>query len=710
MKHNNMKPLHASYQSFESDSTHTTSYNFHSGQSKAFKTFTSFESDSTHTVSQISGYQYGAVTAIACSFQDAEPIGMIDEWSFQVTKIFDEPVLSSDSTFTGKIPFTDYVDILDSAEFHHTKYFEDGIAITDSGSAQTAITDQIILLDSWSINYTKLFEEVIGQTDSSDEIYFQQAVHSTVFNADAIDLSQNTGEIAIDGYVNDQYTSNIVSLPYNLAAVTDVSGASNPLKPSLSVDGTMFVNNPETIFTPPAVGTFVRIDNAAIAGITLCQTNQVSMTLDYNGGSFTVQSTGPITGSTNYLDNLNQQVSILGFQATIDTFGWDVNSKGKLYSTSGSFAPPNMHKPFSIITYGNQQFLQFMGSVQLFAVPRNNTATTVMGMAMAVAAAAGVTVSWAVPDAPYKDTIGQSGQTALEALGSLASQVGATLRWNGDSTYIVTYPDFYAGVWSIPSAKLVLSYSPRYLLDLGLGLTGTGVIGIPVNTLYDVGTKELPNSNASNVENIERIASVTKPLTSNDPPIIVDLPNDIISVKIQILVPNNQFVAANYVTANDSIWYDLATPGVSNPYLRLIKVGNAHRHQLVINSTLFPNLAAINNGNFTMNFGIVRQNLRDDFTDAQEEAEQNLKDLIAQIQANIRFIKTYSATITLKFFGSIPLPGMWTSFTYCGDTVEGIIESVNLSNDTITIEVAQYLRVNLIDRKLQWDLTSGQYS
>ena len=108
-----------------------------------------------------------------------------------------------------------------------------------------------------------------------------------------------------------------------------------------------------------------------------------------------------------------------------------------------------------------------------------------------------------------------------------------------------------------------------------------------------------------------------------------------------------------------------------------------------------------------MNFAIIRRDQQGQFEEEQKDAEANLRDIIGRIQANIRFLKTFTATVKFIFFGSIPLPGMRLSITRCGENVQGIIESVSLSDGIVSVEIAEYLRINLLDQKLNWELTNG---
>ena len=184
----------------------------------------------------------------------------------------------------------------------------------------------------------------------------------------------------------------------------------------------------------------------------------------------------------------------MGFTGTIVDWGRTVSTTEKFYTTSGIFGTPTLNKQFNIITYQSSQYFQFLtNQSNLYSVPPQNSFTTVGGMARAVADLCGISLSFIVPDAPYHDSLSQSGLTGLEALNSLASLVGATLRWNGNNHYTICYPDYYAGLWEVPYEDLIdasgISY--EYHLDLGLGVSGAGVMDLPVNTQFDPSAKDI---------------------------------------------------------------------------------------------------------------------------------------------------------------------------------------------------------------------------
>jgi hypothetical protein len=307
----------------------------------------------------------------------------------------------------------------------------------------------------------------------------------------------------------------------------------------------------------------------------------------------------------------------------------------------------------------------------------------------------------------------------------MASRVGATLRWNGNNTYLVTYPDKYFGLWEVPSCKLLAGGGIRFeeKIDLESGLSGTGnAVGYFYSPL-DAGTNTLPSTSPGGGAGtaVQQIAKITKKLTSDDPPLVYDLPFDYDSVWIQILIPDGRGTGGsnlvsinNFVTTNPQQWFEFNIAGLANEYIFQTNIGGKYIPQVKVDHRLFPENDAVNDGNFVMSIAVVRKSLNAAFEKSKEAENNRIRDLLARSQDGYRFIKTYSGTIQATFFGSIPVPGMWgkatvenvkirvptSATTYTeyniGDiTVEGIIESVQFSYPgLITISVAQYIRLN----------------
>lgn len=695
-----LKPVHVSFKTFDNDSTHTAVTGAQSG-SKAIRHFKSFGSTSTHASAALSGFEYYEVLILLVQ----ELMNVLD--------------LSS----TGRIGDTELGTILDTYVTKLTKFANaDLVPIVDTYNYGNT-SDVLGTIHEHVVKVIiKFATELLAPVDS--QIGPFTAFDATDCGSLSIGVFENgtsSGSIKIEGLMEDTDTTNVVVTPYNLVPVTNASSTDNPYTPSVGIDGILVVESTATTFVPPVAGVVIVLGDAPVGHTTTDQVFASSINLSYQGGSFSFKSTAPLGTGNTYQTNIGTTLTLLGFLGTITDWGENLGPNGIYYETEGIFGPLLMHRSFETTIYAltqgttTNEVVDFLGlnASFNFSFQTTNNTTTVRGMAELLARAAGIQLTFAVTDAPYLDSIAQLGSTVEEALSSLAGSVGGTLRWNGNNSYLIAYPTYSAGIWVIPSVKLMRSVIYKYHLDLSLDLTGTGTIGIPTNVGFNVSQLPLPQTVDTPDGNIQRIGSLTKALTADDPPFILDLPDDMSGVKIQILVPSNQFIAAQYVTASDSTWFDLGDNSslAGNPFMRRVKVGDSYRTQIYMDYLGFPTLNAISNGNFSMNFGITRASLAPTFEDAQTNANLALRILEAKIQANVRYIKTYTATITLDFFGSIPTPGMSTGIiTLEGRQITGIIESVSVNNDTtITIEVAQYLRINFLDRKLEWELGSGHF-
>jgi hypothetical protein len=266
----------------------------------------------------------------------------------------------------------------------------------------------------------------------------------------------------------------------------------------------------------------------------------------------------------------------------------------------------------------------------------------------------------------------------------------------------------------VPSPYLLTAEGTEYenILDLGLGVTGTGILQIPKSSLYGTEDNEVPTG-VGGGQPIDLLYPIKNAPPSTAPPLKLPLPDDTESVKIQILISGNTAglggvsgPGAGFITANDSIWFDLGSPSITNPYVKreasdyTAGVGGSFgKLKAIIPPSLFPDIPQVKNGEFVMNIGVVRKSRAEDYANQQKDARQEEKDLMNRMLANIRYIKTYEGSINVYFHGVIPLPGMWASATnICGETVEGIIESVSFSSPgVLNISVAQYLRVNFLE-------------
>ena len=721
-QNSNIFPVHKTLSLTGTNSTHT-SFVLGASGAAAYTYMRSAGTTSTHTTMGSSGYQYigGGTPLISVTYAatsetavTADSLNIIlDE-----TKSFVEYNLTTDYFFDGTLDVSEPALGADSLAIGVTLLFDEALPQYDAVGTSGTLASPEIAADSLFLSVTKIFNEYSVVTDSGLSFQFFDSMDTATISVEPDFNGVASNTIGVSGYENYMVDYALSVTPTSLAAVVNASSLSNPFLPTIIVGGVTYVTNPCTAPPPSYVVSastyWVNYLNGGIGNTTYCNLQNSNMTLDYNGGNFTITSLDPLGTGPTYADNLGRTILAYGFTGTITDFGKTISNSENFYVTNGIFGSPNLSKPFSLVTYGGSQYFSFLSSAyNLNAAPPINSLTTVRGMAQAIANICGVTLSWLIPDGPYQDIFGQSGLTGLDALNTLAGSMGGTLRWSGSSHYSVVYPDYFQGTWTVPDAKLLTASGIKYAnhMDLGYGVSGAGVIGIPTNVFFDSETKTLPQTPTGIDETYQIIASTTKALTNEDPPFVKDLPNDILSVKCQILVNNPTFTAARYVTNNSSIWFDLGTASFNNQWVKLVRRGGAFMNQLQVDYNFFPNTPEIQNGNFIANFAVVRKTFQAEFESAQEDQDLLLRQIQAKIAANVRFIKTYSGTISSYFYGSLPLPGMWASATYCGETVQGVVESVTLSGaGIVTVEVAQYFKINFLDRKLNMALTQGNYS
>lgn len=720
---NNIFPVHKDFQTLGSGTTFNALVSPLASSARAFQSFKALNSGTTFSSPASSGFQYigggTPLVIVACSFQDAQPgadsLTVFTEW----TRNFIEAQPSTDFIFTGTVPIAEGQPGADALFTHVTTYFTEAQPGADSLGIGGTLSESQPGADALFVHITKYFNEYVVCADEPvDAFTFFDVTDSYCISVQPEFITDSSNTISVDGYYDNYVSTDIVVKPASLAPVTSLTASGNQFLPTLIQDGVTYVTNACSAPPPGYVGTpgipYIGYTNNPIGGTTFCNLTGSNLSLDFSGGTFNIASQAPLGTGTTYQDNLGKQVTVYGLAGTITDYGKTISSSSNTYVTQGIFGTPNLNKAFTLLTYGAGQYFSFLTTnTNLQAAPPINSYTTLKGMAQAIGALCGVTVSWLIPDGPYHDIFSQNGITGLEALNTLATQMGGQVRWDGANTYTVAYPDYYSGIWTVPLSTLIDAQGLKYSnhQDLSYGVSGSGVLGIPTNNFFPSTIKTVPqNTTTQPQDNIEVVATVTKPYTSDDPITYIDLPNDIVSVKIQILVNPGQSTGARYVTDNASIWYDLGSPGLGNPYVPIIKVGNAFVNKIALGYTLFPNLAAINNGNFTMSFGIVRTSLNTQFEAETQDLDLQKREIQARIAANIKYIKTYSGTIVCKFFGTVPVPGMWASATFCGETVEGVIESVSITGaGIVTIEVARYFRINFLDAKLDYALTSGNY-
>lgn len=536
---------------------------------------------------------------------------------------------------------------------------------------------------------------------------------------------------------------------------------------------------------------FFRYSNAGVTGLNLCDLYNFGFSLDYSGGNFSVTSKNPVGGSyytvipINSFDpnaplltpvivdygnnfpgmlgqqfffpqydakyagsyfgpsfvpnNLGQNLQFFGLNGSITSSGRIKSNSAYGFTAGGIFGNILMHRQFALLAYNFKEFAGlFMGNAPTIVPPTPQNQLTCSVAAQAIINTVNqysiqqglgeISLVWAVQDAPYFDTVAQAGDTAIQAISSLAAHCGGTLRWDGNNTYVVAYPDVAYGEFTVPDCHLIAAggIEEEYLLDLETGRTGSGVVAIPTWAQQDLSQKNLPSDAAAkgNTPTVNQIAKITKVLTSNDADLVYDLPQDFDTVYIQFLVPVGKSTGGkapianeSWITTDPTQWFVFDTASLSGgagqltEFVFYTNIGGRLIPQVRVDSLCFPvGNDSIDNGHFVLSLACTRHDLSGAFTQSQNDLNDYKRALAAYNVKNYQFVKTYTGTINCMFFGSIPLPGMIGSATVDDLTVSGVIESVSFQYPGfLTIQVARYLRLDMLKPPFQWNgTTAGQ--
>lgn len=710
-----LAPRHNNFHSMGSSSTHTSLVS-NSAIAKAFENETSIGTNSTHTSLRSSGFTYVGVAPQNLS----DPIAVIDEWLIKVTTILGDELLNFfDDVFTGFKVITEAQPVRDELITHITVLIDEPIPCVESFSQKKTFDEPIAVSDTTIVSITKLFEETFPCSDaanyagfvyqdSTDSAIIEVTVNDQAFGCTEIDIQINEDVTASAELVVQQFTPN---------PTTDITSGDNTFLPTVIAGGVTYSTNPATApaidYTVTSDTYFVQWENAQAGVLNSCDITNFSFQLDNTGGTWNIISPFTLTGDTTPNGNLGKLVNIYGFQGSINEFG-DVLATSQFgYQTKGIFGPPALHEQLFMLLRGNTYLLGILTSQ---TPAPNGTYSTVRAVAGAIAAAAGISITYAIPDCPISSLFGQ-GTTGLDALSTLAGTLGGYLRWDGGNRFTFAYPDemntiigvpgaFGAGNWTIPNERLINSFSESYIRDLSLGIQGTGLQVIYIPNTFGTGSNSVPDPLQSGNQGGAAYTNLTVTkslLTSSDPPLTFDLPANYDKVYIQILV--NPGLAGsgglfNFVTDNPQEFFLFdASLGVAGDYIYQANIGGAIVDKVKLDYRLFPQNDAVQSGNFTLTLGYTVKDLGAAFDSAAANSAANQAEILARNLNAYKFVKTYQGNVSCSFFGSIPLPGMLLTMTACGKTYKGIIESVAFERPGIlNIQFAQYKRLKFYDQ------------
>jgi len=580
----------------------------------------------------------------------------------------------------------------------------------------------------------------------------------------------NGVRIAIGEYRSDNSGIDIEIDDNNISPVTDLFSLVNPYEPTVYIGGTSIVTNPSTDPGGTQVqntDVYIHWLSTGVDGNDWTELYNFNFTLNYYDGSFSIVSKRPpnvssINYATPYVNiantyinptvtygsiaqtpidpvaqaHLGKQVDVFGFTGTIIDFGAGISDSQAAYISSGTFGNPLMHRQLNLLmpASGLQSMLASNQTLNpLTGVPAGDSAS----MAKSLANITHSTLIWGIQNVPLQNNFKIDGLTAQQAISSLASIAGGVLRWDGNSKYVIAYPDQYYGVFTIPDAKLLTSAGASYSFhyDLETGLSGTGMVLFPVlGSSNKFAALANPAKSNGSLPALQRVGKVAKVLTTDDPPEIFDLPYNYDKVYIQTLIgeggdTSGQIPASvrNFMTKDPEEWFEFNISKLSlgnDSYVFNAYLGDQYIPQVKVDANLFTpsgTNTSIDNNNFVMNLACSTKDLAQLF----DNAKNNMNETISSAINPVKFIKTYSGSITFQFYGAIPLPGEWASVTIPGgatcisynnsgiptiDTipvnggdfvVQGIIEEVQFTfPGLVTLSLAQYLRVNYLENYL----------
>lgn len=457
-----IRPKHKSLQDVGSGGSHTNLTNFYDSNPKGFIDLRDVGSGGSHINLSETSYTY-LDSGSSVTLNINEFLGMHDtQGTTTITTTIEEHQPLSDNVGTNPVVTGDSGPITDEVTFTITKTIDEYLPIVDVFGREVPPNDNSHqpLVDEVTLTVTLNIDEYLGLSDSETEAFEQVTVSATVVLQVFGDYHQ-TGSNVLQVFGDNHFnaTTNINVLEDNLIAVTNASSVDNPTNPTVIVNGVVLLSHPSTLPDNPEDAEIFVAVNCDVLPTSGGELFGFSLNITGEGGTFTLET-------ENSPGRLNGNVDLFaGLRGTINEIGQEESSTGAKYVAAGILGDGNLYEQVSI-TLAQDEVGKDTVLNQRFT---NTGLQTVSGMALLIARTCGINLHWAAQDAPLNDISIEAGQTALEALTSLASRVGAVLRWNGNRSYTVVDPDKSSGVWFVPHPCLLLSNGCgfRNLVDRG---------------------------------------------------------------------------------------------------------------------------------------------------------------------------------------------------------------------------------------------------
>lgn len=685
----NSSPVHNDLQLGNTSTTYST---FYSPYVSSFMGYTDLQlgnTSTTYSTFKLAGYQY-LLGYIIHQFSDV--VSISDTLTQEILLTFEEVVPIKDYLNNGYAIFDDPVAIADDILSNVTIYFEDVVSINDELVSLKSFDEVVAIYDELLVMSVKNFEEPVAITDSFEPFMYGDDYDSVLVSIMQQVQVEDTCIIGVSSVIQQDDSINLGIIQYSLPSTTNASSVSNQFAPTIILDGVIYTYN--AITAPSSYGPETRdifIDNIALGGINLCDVYDYNINLNGSGGTWEIFANAPVGA-------LNATVTICGFAGTVTRIRTEFTNSTFGYRTSGIFGNPQMARPLNMI--GDPLLFQLLTNPRT-GIKSAEFFSTYAGAAQSIARVVGSSVFWYIADFPYIETFSQEGTSVMDALNSVVTTVGGSLRWNGDNGYSAVYPTQTIGSFSIPSWKLISAANGEQIYDISTGTAGVGSFGFQVYTNNIALGRGLPTESVPSTEfNIQPVYSTSKAMTTLDPPVPIKVSPDSVEAYVQILVKDNYAGTAAYLTSNENEWFSLGSPAITNPYFKpSYGLGEQYQLNLYCGQGLFPaNSTPINNGNFILRMGVRKYDPRAEFFAAKDLRDAQVKNQIARTVGQMRYVRNYVANFSCQFFGAIPLPGMLLQdVSLCGtNTIAGgVIENVSLvSPGILNIQAAQYAKID----------------
>ena len=734
----NFIPFHDKFQSVPTGYSYTGFFDYFDASDRGYAAFVAVPTGYSYTGFAISGFQ--TLTQSGQTVEIDESLNILDSTTISLALFQNEPLNIVDATDINlSVSESDSLNIVDELEIDLDIFLEEPLDIIDEFDLQGPVVanDELNILDAFMIALDIYNDESLDVADDLiisvipddgfdeplnivDETFVDPSL--MVITSDSLDVVDLLGllidvhineplgivdecairrtanfsfstEIQIAHQRNDSFSAELVLMKDDPFPVQSTTSLSNPFEPSAVIDGVTIFNNPATF--KGASGSYISINDI---GYGSCDFKQLNVSLNLGGGSFSALT------YTVPLGALGTTVMVAGLPFLITYVGRVADPLvGLIHKTEGVFGTVPILNKQILLVLGTQELKNFAGlfpSTPVSSAPPDQW-KNVSSAARAIAGAAALSMLWATTDAPLVDQFLETGMTVGDALRSLAARVGGIVTPT-QSSYVVIDPAAGFGGW------LPFLSNSCYFVDGAEGGTHLDVDGqqivIPVNPVPGSG---FAAQGASFVKSpilfppappVHHLHTFRSVIPAGGPPVYIELPGDFKEGRIQIFLGDGMPSVPNAVT-DVSQWFATGFPIVTD---------NDGVERIRISSTDFN--AGLVDGQFTMNIGYLKDDAGVNAASAQAASEgiQRKRLLIQSEQEKLRYFRKESGTLSMKFFGSMPIPGNNTSFTYNGIPISGIVEAANLTYAppgiaTLSVQIAKYYKLSLANPRSKLD-------